>query len=256
MKRTWSCLVCILAAALLSTTLPIPGFALSDGAYTVGRKTSYVNPETGSTVDGGTNIALGQSMCESIVEDHLLVEQVQGRFYMTVGIGLMSNIEQVRIQVRGENGVYQDVDITQTGSCQRNGDTCAHYRFQVPSLECTISPILYVTPMGRNVQFFFIPDISSAQEGKGNFISEMVMASAPEATTAPSASVEETKQPQVTDAPKASLPADDATQLPAATSAPEEGENPNLMGIWGVGSILVVVVAGVVISYLRKNEKD
>ena len=37
-------------------------YAMEDGAYTVGRTTSYANPETGQTVDGGTNIALGDSM--------------------------------------------------------------------------------------------------------------------------------------------------------------------------------------------------
>lgn len=254
-----SCLICGLAAVLLCAALPVPGLALSDGAYTVGRKTSYVNPETGSTVDGGTNITLGQSMCESIVEDHLLVEQVQGKVYMTIGIGLMSNVERVRIQVKGESGAYQDVDITQTGSCQRSGDICHHYRFQVPSLNTTISPILYVTPMGRDVQFFVIPDISSAQAGTGNFTSEMVVTVAPSASPLPTTPVQVTEKPQATDAPEttptASEPVKPTPSVPTPTSAPEKSVRATEVGLWGAGVAIAVVVAGVAIWYLRKHIK-
>ena len=86
-----------MAAAIAAA--PVPVYAMEDGAYTVGRTTSYANPETGQTVDGGTNIALGDSMCESIVEDSALVEQSQGKTYVTLGIGLMSNVSDVRIEM-------------------------------------------------------------------------------------------------------------------------------------------------------------
>ncbi|WP_365952836.1 heme-binding Shp domain-containing protein, partial [Thomasclavelia sp.] len=55
-----------------------PAFALDDGAYLVGRSTSYVNPHTGSPEDGGTNIALGESMCSNIISSQLLLEQTGG----------------------------------------------------------------------------------------------------------------------------------------------------------------------------------
>ena len=41
-----------MAAAIAAA--PVPVYAMEDGAYTVGRTTSYANPETGQTVDGGT----------------------------------------------------------------------------------------------------------------------------------------------------------------------------------------------------------
>ncbi|MFR2836971.1 MAG: heme-binding Shp domain-containing protein [[Clostridium] nexile] len=156
-----------MAAAIAAA--PVPVYAMEDGAYTVGRTTSYANPETGQTVDGGTNIALGDSMCESIVEDSALVEQSQGKTYVTLGIGLMSNVSDVRMQIQGTDGTYRDVEITQTGSCERDGDTCNHYRFEVDSADNYISPILYVEPMGRDVQFFVKLDMASAQAGTGNF---------------------------------------------------------------------------------------
>lgn len=165
---------CMAVFLLSLSTMNAFAAVLEDGAYTVSRQTSYVNPKTGNTADGGKNIALGDSMCASIVEDHLLVEQVNGKTYITIGIGLMSNIENVRVQIEDQNGIYHDAKLTMTGSCLRNGDTCNHYRFEAYSADGCISPIIYVTPMGRDVQFFVIPDTDSAQSGTGNFVSEMI----------------------------------------------------------------------------------
>lgn len=176
--------VLLLAAFLLL----LPAHALEDGAYTVGRTTSYVNPDTGETVDGGTNIALGDSMCASIVEETALVEQSNGKTYVTLGLGLMSNISEVRIQLMGADGNFRDAELTQTGSCERDGDTCNHYRFEMTGNDKYISPIIYVTPMGRDVQFFVTLDLDSAQPGTGNFVSEMLTAEQ-EGTSGPSATV-------------------------------------------------------------------
>lgn len=176
--------VLLLAAFLLL----LPAHALEDGAYTVGRTTSYVNPDTGETVDGGTNIALGDSMCASIVEETALVEQSNGKTYVTLGLGLMSNISEVRIQLMDADGNFRDAELTQTGSCERDGDTCNHYRFEMTGNDKYISPIIYVTPMGRDVQFFVTLDLDSAQPGTGNFVSEMLTAEQ-EGTSGPSAAV-------------------------------------------------------------------
>lgn len=183
MKKRFLSFLCMMALVFTTGAFTTTASALSNGAYIIGRTTSYVNPETGTTVDGGTNIALGDSMCASIIEDHMLVEKVDGKTYVTIGVGLMSNVQNVRIQVRNSNGSYSNVSITQTGSCTRNGDGCNHYRFQVPSESSYISPILYVAPMGRDVQFFVIPDVSSAQAGTGNFVSQMIPQNTQNATT-------------------------------------------------------------------------
>lgn len=169
-----------LAAALLSIGLiaalsaSLFAFALSDGAYLVSRTTSYADPETGKTVDGGTDIALGDSMCASIVDDKVLVEKVGDQYYVTLGLGLMSNITNVRMQVQQANGTYKSVPLTKTGSCTRDDDTCNHYRFPMSDPSKLISPIFYVTPMGRDVQFFVRLNMGSAVKGSGNFAAEMV----------------------------------------------------------------------------------
>lgn len=165
-----------LLTAILMMAVPLPVFAFDDGAYTVSRTTSYANPETGETADGGTNIALGDSMSESIVEKEVLVEQSKGKTYVTLGIGLMSNISNVKVQIQREDGTYSDAEITQTGSHETNGDTCNHYRFEVDSTDKYISPILYVDPMGRDVQFFVKLNMDTAKPGTGVFLSEMIPA--------------------------------------------------------------------------------
>lgn len=250
-----------LSLALLVSALSLPGLALSDGAYTVGRRTSYVSPDTGQTVDGGTNIALGESMCASIVEDHLLVEQVGGKTYLTIGIGLMSNIQQVRIQVKGSDGVYRDVALSQTGSTQRSGDTSNQYRFQVPSLDCIISPILYVIPMGRDVQFFVIPAPDSAQPGTGVYTSHLIppVQATPAPTPAPTASPEPSPEPSPTVSPTPA-PTASPTPVPATlepTESPSEPRERLNLPIFGGVAIILIIGAGVAtwLVLRRRNPK-
>ena len=151
-----------------------PIHALSDGAYLVSRSTSYTNPLTGQTEDGGENIALGESMVSNIVESQLLVEQTNGKYYITVGLGLASNVSNIRFKVMNSSGSMSSVSATKTGSSNANGDSVNHYRLQVSSLDLYISPIMYVNPMGRDVQFFIKPNISSAIVGTGIYSSQMI----------------------------------------------------------------------------------
>lgn len=231
----------------------VNAYALEDGAYTIGRETSYVNPETGETVDGGTNIALGDSMCASIVEDKMLVEQSGGKTYITIGIGLMSNIENVRIQVENENGEYENVDITKTGSCERDSDTCNHYRFEVPSAKSRISPIIYVTPMGRDVQFFVIPDVDSAKTGSGNFVSEMVTKKT-ETTQAETQSQTETQTKITTTQITTQLTTEITTEVSVTDDTENKKSSSTLYVVIGV--IVTAAVVGAIVVAVKKKKAD
>lgn len=164
----------IVVVVLLTSITIEPIFALDDGAYLIGRSTSYVNPLTGATEDGGTNITLGESMVSSIVEGQLLVEKINGKIYVTIGLGLASNVSNVRIKTMNSSGAFSNVGATITGSSSANGDTVNHYRIQMNSLNDYISPILYVEPMGRDVQFFIELNQSSIASGTGVYTSQMV----------------------------------------------------------------------------------
>ena len=268
MKKKILSFFCMSVLLLSLNRLNAFAYVLEDGAYTVGRQTSYVNPETGNTVDGGTNIALGDSMCASIVEDHLLVEQTNGKTYITIGLGLMSNIENVRIQIRDQNGTYHDAKLTMTGSCQRNGDTCNHYRFEAYSADGYISPIIYVTPMGRDVQFFVMPDTGSAMSGTGNFVSEMIQKS-PDMTVSTDTSqsdadqsdTSQSSEPENGPSDTAETVNNEQTSSVAATdntgnsseiskaSDAEAGEASGNILEWGVGGIVVLTAAGMCVWY-------
>lgn len=246
---------CGTAMAVTLITASASAFALGDGAYTISRQTSYANPDTGNTVDGGTNIALGDSMCASIVEDKLLVEKSGGKTYITIGLGLMSNITNVRIQVQDENGEYRDAEITKTGSCERDGDTCNHYRFEVYSEEQKISPIIYVAPMGRDVQFFVIPDLSSVQSGSGNFKSEMVRK--PKTTEkkvieATTQSVTVSVNTETTE--KKKQPKENTEKTPASEPS-SENNNHTARNIVIVVSAIVIVGGVITFIIIKKRKK-
>lgn len=159
---------------LMSVEQLQPIQALDDGAYLIGCSSSYANPLTGQPEDGGTNIALGDSMISSILEDQLLLEQVGGKIYITVGLGLSSQISNVRMKVMDSQGNMSNKSVTVTGSSQANGDTVKHYRIQVDSLSQYISPIMYVDAMGRDVQFFITLNSSAISAGTGIYTSQMV----------------------------------------------------------------------------------
>lgn len=260
MKKIIS-LVCMAAFIILTTSFPAYASELNDGAYTVGRETSYVNPETGETEDGGTNIALGDSMCASIVDDRLLVEQTDGKTYVTIGIGLMSNIEDVRIQVKDSSGQYRDAEITKTGSCQRDNDTCNHYRFEVYSADEYISPIIYVTPMGRDVQFFVMPDISSAKKGTGNFVSEMIKETTTVNTTESTTKKATTKaatteQTTVTETSVTETTVSETTTDVTKDTVASQDKNNNKIG-WIIGGVVAAVVAvSCTVYFIKKKQKQ
>jgi len=113
-------------------------------------------------------------MVSNIVESQLLVEQTNGKYYITVGLGLASNVSNIRFKVMNSSGSMSSVSATKTGSSSANGDSVNHYRLQVSSLDLYISPIMYVNPMGRDVQFFIKPNISSAIVGTGIYSSQMI----------------------------------------------------------------------------------
>lgn len=216
----------LLCAMVVAMTKSTKAYALSDGAYTVSVSYSYKNPETGKTADGSTNIALGESMIGSMLEDTALIEQVNGKTYVTIGLGLMSNVSNVKIATQTSSGSYKQTAITKTGSGTKAGDTVNHYRFQVSSTERYISPALFIDPMGREVQFFVKLKMGTKKSGSGIYNAKLASSAEEKKTEAPKA----TATPKVTEKPKATATAKPAktpaatataTEKPEATSAPE-----------------------------------
>lgn len=178
MKQIGYKIICL--AILLTSLLPVK--ATSEGAFISGRSVTYANPMTNTTQDGGSNIALGQSMADSITEKQMLIEIVDGHIYATVGLGLASNTSNVRFNLLKEDGTTYSVNSVKTGSSTNNGDTVNHYRIELSYLGQWISPVLYVTPMGRDVQFFISSD-QNLVAGTGIYNSQMIPKKQEETTT-------------------------------------------------------------------------
>lgn len=213
-NRKWIALVLV---ALCVMSIGKNASAASDGAYTVDRTISYANPDTGVTADGSTNIALGESMANRIVENQVLVEYVGSKTYVTIGLGMMSNVSNVTFEVKQANGTYKQVSSTITGTSTKDDDRCNHYRIEVPSDTSRISPILYIAAMGREVQFYMDLKLSTKAAGTGIYNSEMVKVTEVVEETTPQNQA--TSTPTITAAPQ--------TTVPAATASPLTGTTTN-----------------------------
>lgn len=174
----------IALVALVFSFSPLTLFALDNGAYLVSTTTSYANPATGKTADGGSNMALGESMCRSVIGTQALLEVEDGRYYVTLRVNLMSNLSSVSFEVQNAGGSYQAA-ASKVMASNSKADT-ADYRFEMSDLSKYISPSMYVTPMGRSVKFYVKLDTSSMQAGSGDFVQTVKQASAAESTPAAS----------------------------------------------------------------------
>lgn len=271
------------AGALATLTFMVSVASLSvsaseyeNGAYLVPTLVSYANPVTGEVADGGSNVTLGDSMSQSITESEALVEVWEDETYVTLGLGLASNIGDTSILVETSPGSneFQTAELTQTGSCERAGDVCNHYRFLVDSPEVLISPVLYVTPMGREVQFFIQLDMENRAEGTANFSSDIIEERSARATEEAAAAAEQEKQ-----IPKEADKGDEessegkstetivkeekpeAEEEESKTTEPEEGiqeeEAASKKGngkTFIISGIVIVVIAGAVIL-IKKGRK-
>ncbi len=148
-------------------------FALEDGAYLIGRSTSYANPLTGKTMDGGTNITLGDSMVANIVEEKLLLEKKGNDYYLTIGLGLASNIKNVKMNLMDENGEMKEVEAVLTGTSEGKDDKINHYRVKLDSINSYVSPQFFVIPMDRDVQFFIEIDENDLEAATGIYKNEI-----------------------------------------------------------------------------------
>lgn len=160
----------ILTVMLLIISSVAPVHALADGVYVMSNSTSYVNPDTGKTEDGGSSLDIGDAMARSLTQPLTLYEVKGGKHFLTVRIGLSSFTRDMRINVQSEKNRgtgYQPVpyDIVKEN---KETDT-AEYRFEVPSPELRFNVTFFVKPMNRDVVFFVTPDPATVKLDKGAF---------------------------------------------------------------------------------------
>lgn len=145
-------------------------YALENGTYSVTNSTSYVNPDTGKTEDGGTDLSIGDPMARSMTQKIMLYEVDGDKQYATIRIGLSSYTRDMRISIldtENKESGYQPVPFDVV-KANKETDT-SEYRFEVDSLNIRIRVTFYVAPMSRDVIFFITPDASTAVADNGAF---------------------------------------------------------------------------------------
>lgn len=159
---------CILAALTILAAVPaVPVYAESGTVYSCTINRSYSNPVTGEVEDAGGegSYTTGQGMVEGCVYGSGMLEVTDsGNYYLTVRLGLIdyTSNQSFAVQNVGDSGwSAASTAVTATGS-DSNGTT-ADLCMQVPSENCIVRGSMYVSPMGRDVIFYFYP--SNYSEG-------------------------------------------------------------------------------------------
>lgn len=122
---------------------------------------------TGEVEDAGgeASYTTGQGMVEGCVYGSGMLEVTDsGNYYLTVRLGLIdyTSNQSFSVQNVGDSGwSATSTAVTATGS-DSNGTT-ADLCMQVPSENCVVRGSMYVSPMGRDVIFYFYP--SNYSEG-------------------------------------------------------------------------------------------
>lgn len=131
---------------------------------------NYRNPDTGEIDDYGTkDEALGGGMSRSIIEKTALVEQENGKTFVTFRITLLSEMQNIKFsvqQTKGDANSYKQVSY----DIMKESSDSADFRVEVPSVDSNIRFDGYVIPMGRDVRFYFNASSSKTANDGGNFV--------------------------------------------------------------------------------------
>lgn len=152
---------------MLAMIPAVPVHAESGTVYSCTINRSYSNPVTGEVEDAGgeASYATGQGMVEGCVYGSGMLEVTDsGNYYLTVRLGLMdyTSNQSFAVQNVGDSG-WMSTSTAVTGNGSDSNGTTADLCIQVPSENCVVRGSMYVSPMGRDVIFYFYP--SNYSEG-------------------------------------------------------------------------------------------
>lgn len=139
----------------------VPVRAASGNIYSCKITPSYSHPVTGVIEDSGgsSSYATGQGMVEGAIYTTGMMEVTDsGEYYLTVRMSLVdyTSNHSFTVQNVGDSG-WSSTNMGVTGTGSDTNGTTADVCIQVPSENCIVRGSMYVTPMGRNVIFYFYP---------------------------------------------------------------------------------------------------
>ena len=142
--------------------LAVPARAAAGTVYTCTINRCYAHPVTGEIEDSGgeASYATGQGMVEGAVFSSGLLEVTEGgEYYLTFRISLVdfTSNHGFSVQNVGDSG-WSPVTPAVTANGSDNNGTTSDLCILVPSENCIVRGSMYVTPMGRDVVFYFYPN--------------------------------------------------------------------------------------------------
>ena len=150
-----------IGAAVLLLLFSQPVYAQSGKIYTCNITRCYSHPVTGVIEDAGgeSSYATGQGMVESAVGTTGMLEITDGGdYYLTVRMSMMDYTtgHSFLVQKAGDSD-WMSTTVTQVSSATDSNGTTTDFRILVPSESCVVRCSMNVTPMGRDVIFYFYP---------------------------------------------------------------------------------------------------
>lgn len=144
----------------------VPVRAASGNIYSCKITPCYAHPVTGTIEDSGgsSSYATGQGMVEGAIYTTGMMEVTDsGEYYLTVRMSLVdyTSNHSFTVQNVGDSG-WSSTAMGVTGTGSDTNGTTADVCIQVPSENCVVRGSMYVTPMGRNVIFYFYPSSYAA----------------------------------------------------------------------------------------------
>ncbi len=187
--------------------------------YTCTVTRCYSHPVTGVIEDSGgeASYATGQGMVESVVGTTGMLEVTDsGNYYLTVRLGMMDYTtgHSFVVQNVGDSS-WMSTTTEQTATGSDSNGTTADFRIQVPSESCVVRCSMNVTPMGRDVIFYFYPGSYTEGNSSGMTAGKVTEAAVENAATADSNA---TAESQTATSGAASTMADAATNADSTPS--------------------------------------
>ena len=150
-----------IGAAVLLLLISQPVCAQSGKIYTCNITRCYSHPVTGVIEDAGgeASYATGQGMVESAVGTTGMLEITDGGdYYLTIRMSMMDYTtgHSFLVQKVGDSD-WMSTTVTQVASATDSNGTTTDFRILVPSESCVVRCSMNVTPMGRDVIFYFYP---------------------------------------------------------------------------------------------------
>lgn len=268
------CAAVLMSICLLAMGQPVQVHAASGTVYSCSITPSYRHPVTGVVEDSGgeASYATGQGMVEGCVYTTGMLEVTDaGEYYLTFRMSLVDYTTNHAFQVQnvGDSGWSSTgMAVTATGT-DTNGTT-ADICIQVPSESCVVRGSMYVTPMGRNVIFYFYPSNYTEGNTTGMTPSMVTESSVGSVETQAEETSEAVSETQAAPKAQTQAPALESSTLNSAqglslstasesSASGQETAGGSSMSALGLGAaitvsgIILICVMAAVVYYFRVN---